>query len=64
MSMKGIDVSSYQGRPEWEKVKESGIDFAILRVMNSKGKDSSFEYNYQETGRNGLLGEDTVTAML
>ena len=55
MSMKGIDVSSYQGRPEWEKVKESGIDFAILRVMNSKGKDSSFEYNYQETGRNGLF---------
>lgn len=55
MSMKGIDVSSYQGRPEWGKVKESGIDFAILRVMNSKGKDSSFEYNYQEAGRNGLF---------
>lgn len=55
MSMKGIDVSSYQGKPEWGKVKESGIDFAILRVMNSKGKDGSFEYNYQEAGKNGLL---------
>lgn len=55
MSMKGIDVSSYQERPEWGKVKENGIDFAILRVMNSKGKDSSFEYNYQEAGRNGFF---------
>lgn len=55
MSMKGIDVSSYQGKPDWEKVKESGIEFAILRVMNSKGKDSSFEHNYQGTGENGIF---------
>lgn len=55
MSMKGIDVSSYQGKPDWEKVKESGIEFAILRVMNSKGKDSSFEHNYQGAGENGII---------
>jgi len=28
----GVDVSSYQGDIDWQKVKESGIDFAIIRV--------------------------------
>ncbi len=29
---KGIDVSAHQGRIDWEKVKNSGIQFAILRI--------------------------------
>ena len=29
---KGIDVSAHQGRIDWEKVKNSGIQFAILRL--------------------------------
>lgn len=28
----GIDVSQWQGEIDWEKVKASGIDFAIIRV--------------------------------
>ena len=28
----GIDVSSYQGRIDWEQVKDSGIDFAMIRL--------------------------------
>ena len=28
----GIDVSKYQGVIDWKKVKESGVDFAILRL--------------------------------
>ena len=28
---KGIDVSAWQGNVDWEKVKASGIDFAIIR---------------------------------
>ncbi|MBP1736826.1 MAG: lysozyme [Oscillospiraceae bacterium] len=28
----GIDVSSYQGVIDWEKVKAAGVDFAIIRV--------------------------------
>lgn len=28
---KGIDVSSWQGTIDWKKVKEDGIDFAIIR---------------------------------
>ncbi len=46
MSVKGIDVSSYQGKPNWAEVRKSGVEFAILRILNSKGKDTSFEHNY------------------
>ena len=31
-SYAGIDVSAYQGNINWKKVKESGIDFAIIRL--------------------------------
>ncbi len=31
-STEGIDISSYSGDIDWKKVKESGIDFAIIRV--------------------------------
>ena len=30
MEIKGIDISSYQGSPDWAKVAKSGIKFAIL----------------------------------
>ena len=28
---KGIDVSKWQGKIDWAKVKAAGIDFAIIR---------------------------------
>ena len=31
MEFKGIDVSKWNGNIDWKKVKNSGIDFAILR---------------------------------
>ena len=31
-SYPGVDVSAYQGDIDWEKVKASGIDFAIIRL--------------------------------
>lgn len=31
-SKTGIDVSSYQGDIDWQKVKEDGIEFAIIRI--------------------------------
>ena len=31
-SYAGIDVSAFQGNINWKKVKESGIDFAIIRL--------------------------------
>lgn len=42
----GVDVSSYQGKPDWNKVAADNITFAILRILNSKGVDTSFEHNY------------------
>ena len=54
MGVKGIDVSSYQGKPDWAKVKTDGIKFAIIRIMNSKGIDASFEHNYEGCGVNGI----------
>ena len=31
-SYAGVDVSAFQGKIDWKKVKDSGIDFAIIRL--------------------------------
>lgn len=55
MEIKGIDVSSNQGKPDWAKVAKSGVKFAILRVHQRSGIDNSFEYNYKGCKSNGIL---------
>lgn len=51
LSIKGIDVSSFQGVIDWEKVKNDGVEFAFIRVGlrgDTEGKlmlDSKFEDN-------------------
>lgn len=55
MQIKGIDVSSYQNKSDWAKVAKSGIKFAILRIHQKTGVDSSFEYNYKGCKSNGIL---------
>ena len=55
MELKGIDVSSYQGKPDWSKVSNSGIKFAILRIHQKSGTDASFEHNYKSCKSNGIL---------
>lgn len=48
--MKGIDVSSHNGKIDWQKVKAVGIDFAILRAgygKLEKQKDDRFDENYK-----------------
>jgi GH25 family lysozyme M1 (1,4-beta-N-acetylmuramidase)/LysM repeat protein len=56
-SLFGIDVSSYQGTINWDKVK-SHIDFAILRVgvgsNNASQDDSKFKRNADECTRLGI----------
>lgn len=55
---KGIDVSKYQGEIDWKQVKDSGIDFAILRVgsWNNSGPyvDPMFEENYKNAKNVGI----------
>lgn len=50
MEFRGIDVSKWQGNIDWNRVKASGVDFAILRAgygSVSSQKDPTFEDNYQ-----------------
>ena len=54
-----LDVSRWQGRIDWDKVKASGkIDGVMLRVLGSKGGkpylDPYFVRNYAECARLGL----------
>ena len=56
----GIDVSKWQGKIDWKKVKSSSIDFAIIRVgyRAEDGKiykDSYADYNIQQADKAGLL---------
>lgn len=57
---KGIDVSKWQGKIDWKKVKSAGIDFAIIRIgqraENGKIiKDDCADYNIQQADKNGIL---------
>jgi GH25 family lysozyme M1 (1,4-beta-N-acetylmuramidase) len=45
-SYKGIDVSSHQGRIDWEKVAADGVEFAFIRAL------------YRGYGASGKLMED------
>lgn len=56
MKLLGIDVSSYQGKPDWKKVSKT-VEVAILRVHQKTGIDTSFEHNYKGATRNGWCYE-------
>ena len=56
----GIDVSKWQGKIDWHKVKESGIDFAFIRIgyRGENGtiyKDDSADYNIQQAQKADVL---------
>ena len=56
----GIDVSRYQGTINWSKVKDAGIDFAIVRIgyrdeeTGQIVEDSNARYNLQEATAAGI----------
>ncbi len=46
---KGIDVSRHQGEVDWQKAKDAGIDFAILRCgFGGEWTDDSPTYNQDD----------------
>lgn len=48
MSLIGIDVSSYQGKIDWNKVSQSGVKFAILKIIRKDlNPDKKFEENWK-----------------
>ena len=55
--MKGIDVSVHNGDIDWQKVKNAGIQFAILRAGYGRElsqKDARFEENYRNAKAAGI----------
>lgn len=60
-STEGVDVSDYNGTIDWEKVKKSGIDFAMIRIggrgYGTEGtlyKDENAIKNLTEAKKNGI----------
>lgn len=56
----GIDVSKWQGKIDWEKVKNSHVDFAFIRIgyRGENGqiyKDDNADYNIQQAQKAGVL---------
>lgn len=56
----GIDVSKWQGKIDWKRVKENGIEFAFIRIgyRGENGtiyKDDNADYNIQQAQKAGLL---------
>ncbi|PLS29966.1 glycosyl hydrolase family 25 [Bifidobacterium margollesii] len=49
-----IDVSEWQGRIDWAKVKASGVDAAIIRVSYGTVRDKTVQYNIAECRRLGI----------
>lgn len=57
MSVKGIDVSKYQGTIDWDKVKADGVEFVVIRSGYGREisqKDPYFETNYAGAKAAGL----------
>lgn len=55
MSKKIIDVSSYQGAIDWKKVKSSGVDGAILKIIRKDlAPDKQFENNWRGCSEAGV----------
>ena len=60
MPIKGIDVSTHQGIIDWRQVKESGIQFAIIRtgygdvLSNPNQVDKQFHANMKQAIVNGI----------
>lgn len=59
-TMIGIDISKWQGEVDFEKVKNAGVEFVILRMGVMKNKDTplaidnTFEKNYKNAKNAGL----------
>lgn len=57
----GIDVSRYQGAIDWEKVKQAGVDFVLLRSSIGDGttlvtgEDIRFSKNVIDAKKAGLM---------
>ena len=55
-TVKGIDVSYYQGTIDWTRVKNDGVQYAFIRVSDGLGTiDTKFETYWAQSRANGIL---------
>ncbi|RRK34505.1 LysM peptidoglycan-binding domain-containing protein [Schaedlerella arabinosiphila] len=55
MSIKGLDVSEFQGNVDWAQVKNAGYQFAMLRAgYGFRTPDQQFQRNASECSRVGI----------
>lgn len=53
--VRGVDVSSYQGDIDWEKLASQEVAFAFIKATEgSSFVDDYFEYNYSEAQKSGI----------
>ena len=54
-SVRGIDVSSHQGKIDWEVLASQNISFAFIKATEgSSFADENFSYNFAEAQKNAL----------
>ena len=55
-TIKGVDVSYYQGNIDWAAAKADGVEYAFVRVSDGTGfEDPKFDQNWAGTRANGIL---------
>lgn len=55
MEIRGIDVSAWQGKIDWETVAAYGMDFVLLRITEAGNViDSCFERNFSECRKHNI----------
>ncbi len=54
-TVKGIDVSYYQGDIDWAQVRGDGVEYAFLRASDGSFQDPKFATFWAETRANGIL---------
>lgn len=56
LPVRGVDVSSYQGRIDWPVLSRQGVDFAIIKATEGSGdEDERFETNWRDAKASGLI---------
>ena len=54
-TVKGVDVSSYQGNIDWPLLASQDIDFAYIKATEgSSSQDRYFSQNWQEASKTGI----------
>lgn len=55
VTLRGIDVSGYQGNIDFKKVKDSGVEFVIVKAGYSTSTVATWETNFANAKNNGLM---------